>query len=81
MLINLPPTRHRGGRLHFSNNDGDGEADDADVGEDSISNNTDDAANDVNKEDNSDHDDDKEDNEDEDNDLMDILFSTIVAII
>ena len=36
-LINLPPTHRRGGRHHLSDNEGDDEADDADVGEDSVS--------------------------------------------
>ena len=43
LLINLPPTCHRGGRHRLSNNEGDNEADDANVGEDNISDNADDA--------------------------------------
>ena len=52
LLINLPQTRRRGGRHHLSDNKGDDEADDADVGEDSVSNNADDD-NDANEEDHS----------------------------
>jgi len=44
-LINLPPTRRRGGCHHLSDNKGDDEADDADVGEDSVSDDADDANN------------------------------------
>ena len=79
-LINLPPTRHRGRRHHLSDNEGDEKADDTDVGEDSVSNNADNA-NDADKEDHSyitlppsDNDDDhnhnsnKDDNEDKDDD-------------
>ena len=50
LLINLPQTRRRGGRHHLSDNKGDDEADDADVGEDSVSNHTGDVNN-ANKED------------------------------
>ncbi len=50
-LINLPRTCRRGGRHHLSDNEGDDKADDANVGEDSVSNHTDDV-NDANEEDN-----------------------------
>jgi len=42
-LINLPPTRRCGEHHHLSDNKGNDEADDADVGEDSVSVDTDDA--------------------------------------
>ena len=61
-LINLPPTRRCGRRHHLSGKEGDNEADDANVGEDSISNHTDNV-NDANEEDDSDHNDDDEENE------------------
>ncbi len=80
LLINLPPTSRRGGRHHLSDNKGDNKADNADVGEDSVSDDADDAIN-TNKEDHSqvtqppsdndddhDHSDDEDDNEDEDDD-------------
>ncbi len=55
----LPRTPRRGGRHHLSDNEGKDEADNADVGEDSVSNHSDDV-NDANEEDNSD---DEEDND------------------
>ncbi len=62
LLINLPPTRCRSGRHHLPDNEGDDEVDDANVGEDSVSNHTNDV-NDANEKDNSDHNGDEEDNE------------------
>ena len=61
-LINLPPTRRRGGRHHLSDNEVNNKAGDADVGEDSVSNHTDDVNN-ANEEDNLYHNDKEEDNE------------------
>ena len=67
-LINLPPTCCCGGHHHFSDNEGDNEADDADMGEDSVSNDADNANN-ANEEDN------LYDNKDEDdNDQGDIAI-------
>ena len=80
LLINLPPTRRHGGCHHLSDNEGVNEADDANVGEDSVSDDADDA-NDANEEDhlyitqppsdnddNHDHNGDEDDNEDKEND-------------
>ena len=80
MLINLPPTCCCGGRHHFSNNNSDDKANDADLGEESVSDDADDANN-ANGEDNlfvtqppsdndndHDHNDDEDDKEDEDDD-------------
>jgi hypothetical protein len=52
-LINLTRTHRRGGGHHLSDNEGNEEADNADVGEDRVSNHTADV-NDANEEGNSD---------------------------